>query len=571
MTNMWVIAIILANTLIPALAVFLLLRGRSTLAPDQCAGIALGFAPVLSCAATFAAPAVGWTPASRIAWGISALVLAAAIALGRRTLEFLRHPVTRLWGLGLCFWLAQELMVSCHGRALYVWDWEHHFHVAQTVSGLLMRNEWPLAPGRTPLLGVWAAPALNAVAATGRSYWVFQVTTVFAHAATIPIVYLVGARIGGAPRGGYLAAALALLCAGLTHNALYTWPKVLAAQLAVLSLYLYAVSVQPDRSRTGRIVGGVAAGLALAAGYQAHQSTIMYAAAFFVFAAARSVRTGRYPWAMLCCFTLLMALWTGGMLHKFTFAQLREASPYSGPGEQGLAKRWSLLTGHGKELLWPGRVADPIRREGGSAYLHRLPSDLDAQEWALRGTTDYWLPTFPVVGTLALLVAVTWHGRRGAAQRARIGFAWNSADSVAFASLVAGALVAISFLEPPGVGPVQAAMTPLLIFTLAVSGPLTDLMWKPIAAVLWIISLAQYIVFRGAFLALNVWPGGATEANLLVKRNAGILYAVDRSPLVRPLALFACATGAVCLLWFFLTIPRRGARPEAASDAAGPL
>ena len=79
---------------------------------------------------------------------------------------------------------------------------------------------------------------------------------------------------------------------------------------------------------------------------------------------------------------------------------------------------------------------------------------------------------------------------------------------------------------------------------------------------LWLVSIVQYVLFRGLTLALNAWPGAANRANYDVKAGGHMVYLVDRFPWMMPVAIVVLVgTGLALLL-------RRWESFESAPDSA---
>jgi hypothetical protein len=555
MTVLSVIAIVLAQALLPALATYFLVRRRTTLPADQLAALSLAFAPVLVCIGVMAAGGIGWRLGGQVAIAfILGTVIVALGPLRAGAAEFLRQPVTRLWAWAALFWLAQEMMIFCHGRAHYTWDWAHHFNLARGMVGTISQGYPPVMLGRTALIGVWSVPALI----VAPEFWTFQITALVANATVMLAAYLWGARLSGSARGGGLALAVTLLCPGLAQNAIYTWPKVFAAALHLLAFYFFATS--QDRHRLAPRAGWeAAAGTTLAAAFQAHSSTGLYAVAFFALVAARfALRPRRYPWIMLTTFAALMGLYLAGMAYRFGVEAIWGGNPYFVAGEMAAGKQWALLQEHLRTTLIPVNLWHEFGRYGWSSYWSGWLADLQRQDNLLRATTDILLPTLPLVATGAL----TWVPLRRLARRGpQTSLPPDSTDVVVGTSLLLGAFLTLLFLEPAGLGAVQTALTPLLVFALALAGALCVHIGAVGAAILWTTSLLQYVLFRGALLALNVDPRGADGANWVIKANEKIRHFVELDEVMLPVAtVIALVSMSVLIVRVRQTVRRGGQR-----------
>ena len=426
---MVVAVVLLAEVLLAAVCVSFALR-RAALPTDTAAALAYALVPVVA-----GVVVVVIAPVPMAGYLLAAILLVSGLAFRDRLREIgilLRQRVTALLGLTILFWVAQEALIVCHGRAFYLWDWHAHFHAASVVTGWMQRDFSPVMPGRTTWLGVWAAPALMWL----PTYATFQLATVVAHSLAFPVVYLWGRRVGDAA-DGERAWLVALVCAGLTFGALYTWPKVLAGQLVLLALYLYTRSVEAS-GRDERVLYDLLAGLVWAAAFQAHQYAGGYAVAFL---AAAWLLPRRYPWATVIVLALLTGGWWWAMVTRFPVDAW--STPYFNANELTFGRQVALLADHLRCTIvpnWPN-VANSIR-------------DPDP---FLRETTDVLLMTVPVIATVALPLGV-WVLR------------WRRADLVALAALLGGGGATLCFLEPSGAGVVQAALVPVLLWLCAVGG-----------------------------------------------------------------------------------------------------
>jgi len=508
-----VLLVIVAQLLFFSSLMFRVLR-RSGRAADEAAALALCLLPVVQGAAILFGIAVGWRLTAMPVLAGMALVLAVLM----RPTAFLRQEVVWAWGLVALCWLGQEALVRCHGGAFWAWDWEAHWQIATAGVGRMRDGSWPVLPGRTALLGVWAAPALS----VAMGYPIFQITTLLANSLVVPAAWLWASRWGG--RGGAVAAVgMLLLCAGLTHSAVYTWPKACAAALVFAAMYLWIIDWQ------------VLAGLTFAAAFQAHQSAIAYTMPFFVGVLYFGIR--QYPWRMVSAYTIVMALWFLALRHDFPVQWAR--TPYFTWHDVTLANQLRLMASYFR----------------GSVFLIGLMDGLwgpHGFDSFLRATTDAWFPTVPLIGTVALI---------GAARRIQHTDARALCAGV---SLAAGGLITWLLLNDARTMVVQTSQAPLLLAVLAAAGVASVSLPARIAAPLWAISCLQFLVFRVPLVWANIRFPDAY--NFSLKQTAGIQYLSDLSqPLVRAIALPVTIIAGVTL---FLAVVWSARHTAAAFDGA---
>jgi hypothetical protein len=517
--SLLVVLVISAQLLFFSTLVFRVLQ-RCGRPANEAAALALCLLPVAQGAAIVIGIALGWQLTAIPV--LSGLALALALLMGAR--EFLRQEVVWAWALVALCWLGQEALVRCHGRAFWAWDWEAHWEIATAVTGGMRAGLWPVLPGRTALLGVWGAPALSVT----MGYPVFQITTVLANSIVVPAAWLWASRWGGR-RGAVAAVGMVLLCAGLTQSAVYTWPKALAAALVLAAMYLWAIDWQ------------VLAGLTFAAAFQAHQSAIAYTIPLFVAVLYLGIR--RYPWRMGIMYTVVMVLWVLVLRHHFPAKWA--ATPYFTWHDVASVKQLRLVASYLGGSFFPFGVMDRL--------WGRYGFDL-----FLRATTDAWLLTIPLVGTVALASVVRRPHRTDVHSRCAV------------VSLMVGGLLAWLLLNDAMTMVVQTSEAPLLLAALAAAGAASVLLPARVAAPLWALSCLQFLAFRVPFVwADMLYPD---PYNFALKQKLKVQYLSDLRPQVvgavaLPVAIIAAVALFLAVLW---SARGNGAVLHATTAQAGP-
>jgi hypothetical protein len=502
-----VVVVLLAQVLAPALGIFLLLRPHWQ--TERAAAFALAASPVV-----WGVIVVFSSRARIVPILLGAILLVGTFYRLAAAKEFSKSAILRLWMLSAGFWLAQEALVFCHGRAYWVWDWQFHHHLAAIAYGNLAQGLLPVTPMRTLFLGVWASPAFAVVGMPdeGSTYWVWQLAAATAGSLVFPTVYLWGERFGGA-RAGYRAWALALLCSGLAFWGLFTMPLVFAATLVGLGGYCY-VCAEESSGRTW-VAWQVAAGLVLAAAFQAHHTSALYMAAIPLLG---WLVTRRFPWPLCLVAVGITAGWLAAVAIRFPpewKAMLQDF--YAGTP---MATHSNVLATCVQNL----RTLLPLKGVLGGGL-----STVDS--WFV-GTTDILSVTFPLVGTVGLLRASRPSKPEMAVLGAvGLGTLFLFSTHVTSGPLLQGAIPAL-----------------LLLFPLAASG--LDRVGPRLRRWLWLVSIVQYVLFRSLTLALNAWPDADNKANYAVKAGAHTVYVVDRFPWMMPVAIVVLVgSGLTLLLW----------------------
>ncbi len=488
------VLVILAQSLLFATATFRALRYFSR-PPEEAAALALALLPVTQCAGILVAVGFHWQLGNIMACTLAAL----GLALVMRPLELLRQRVVVVWVLVALCWLGQEAMVRCHGRAFWMFDWNDHFHIAAVITQAMQHGQWPVIPSRTPLLGIYAAPALT----VSPTYPVFQVTSVLMNSLIVPAVWLWAVRLGG-QRAALATVALVLLCAGITESVLYTWPKMLSAALVLVALYLWEIDWQ------------LLAGIAFAAAFQAHQGAAAYTAAFFVCALRVGVR--QYPWRTLGIYAVLSAAWL--VVLRTRFPAQWQVNPYF---------KWDDLFNRQELYFFYSNLLFGVWPMGIWKRLYG-PEPLN---WWLRTTTDTLVVMFPVVGSVALL----WRPRGASFSRRSACAAW---------SLFLGYVLAAATMHGfTGMGNTEAGQAPFVLALLVVAGVASLRLSRTVALPLWIATVLQFVAFRAPFAWLNFSDPDAY--NLGIKNAAHLQFLLDLHPLAPAVGLAVAIASAIAL------------------------
>jgi hypothetical protein len=251
---------------------------------------------------------------------------------------------------------------------------------------------------------------------------------------------------------------------------------------------------------------------------------------------------------MLLAFGAVMGLWACAMVSEFGVERVLHGNPYFRWSDVTVAKQWELFVRHLRTTIVPMHLVDVITRDGWHTFLSRWPVDIDRQDALLRATTDVLLPTFPLVGTFALICSSVQRLRVFAGHTTRRVLHASREDWIAGMVIVLAGLLTLVFLEPAGLGMVQTSLAPMLVLGLAIAGPLANHLGKRTARALWVTSILQFILFRGLFLGFNTLTSGADPYNLEIKHSAGIRYTVEYSDAVLPLAAAVAGLSACALI-----------------------
>jgi hypothetical protein len=284
----------------------------------------------------------------------------------------------------------------------------------------------------------------------------------------------------------------------------------------MLGTYLYACGTEAA-SRRSRIGCHVAAGVSLAAAFQAHPTAAT--CAVVLPAVACIAFPQRWPWATVTACGVLSTLWVYAVVVGFPAESTSMFRDFFSATPMGQKRDlWSVFGQNLRASIFP---LDWSVFDWGA--FRRDPARL------LDATVNVLFVTFPVIGSVGL---------------ARTRPTWRRADTVVGLSLAGTALVPLSlFLNRQ---PITHAFVPTVLFLLAVAASGVQRLPRPLSIILWLSTLVQYVAFRGAVLFFNAWPGGADAGNLAIKNAQSIRYLVDQSWWVRPaalVALIACAAG----------------------------
>ena len=147
-------------------------------------------------------------------------------------------------------------------------DYHEHFQRASFFLNIHESNPFETiawsswyASDRTPLFNIIGAFFF---ALTFERYWVFQVVSCLFNSILVLPSYLIAKRLFD-EKVGIITALIVSINPYLTENALYTWPKNLAAYFCLLLIYVVIF-------RKGTVYAGIFGGL----GYLSHQYSLLY-------------------------------------------------------------------------------------------------------------------------------------------------------------------------------------------------------------------------------------------------------------------------------------------------------
>ena len=200
-----------------------------------------------------------------------------------------------LRGLGLFVvaTLGTVLLTPLSGGALRIGDWVAHWFLVLVYHGYPL-PDLRVFVNRVGDFGVVSRPPLYnlegglLVGALDGQFWPFQLVGALVGAPIVVVAVLWARALGGsaAPR---VVAPLCALSPFLAQNTAYPWPKMVAALLVLLFLYLVRAAVlarEPTRRGQAFVLAAACAGL----GYLAHQTTVFYVLPTLVWLAWRRPR-----------------------------------------------------------------------------------------------------------------------------------------------------------------------------------------------------------------------------------------------------------------------------------------
>jgi hypothetical protein len=215
----------------------------SVLRPDERSAVAGGLGLTLLGTSAFLAHLVPADPWKSNAATWTACVLAGVAALRARRLSFVSSLSWPLLGLWALFYLAlqgYQGMTPIYAGGNWYGDWWEHYSIAQayvrTAGGAetVWFGDYNLA-SRTPLFNLVAAFALSVF---GDHFWVYQIASTVVSSLFLAAAFLLVRELRG-ERAALLTAAFIFFNTWLVHDAMFTWAKMTAAYLLLLSLYFY--------------------------------------------------------------------------------------------------------------------------------------------------------------------------------------------------------------------------------------------------------------------------------------------------------------------------------------------
>jgi hypothetical protein len=223
-------------------------------------------------------PAAPWATNAAL-W--SAFVAAALVALRRRGLPYRSSaswPLLLVWALFYIALVGLQGLTPIYAGGNWYGDWWEHYSIAQayvrTAGGheTVWFGDYNLA-SRTPLFNLVTAFALSFF---GDHFWVYQVASTVVSTLFLPALLVLFRDLRG-PRAALFVAGFVVFNTWIVHDSMFTWAKMTAAYLLLLTLHFYL------RLRGG--AGAPALHMASVAGalaFMAHQSAAYYLAGLLV-------------------------------------------------------------------------------------------------------------------------------------------------------------------------------------------------------------------------------------------------------------------------------------------------
>jgi dolichyl-phosphate-mannose-protein mannosyltransferase len=364
-----------------------------------CAG-SFGLAVVASSAfAAHLSPADPWKVNAAIWTAVVVAAIASNRARRRRYWSSLSWPLLGLWALFYLALVGLQGMTPIYAGGNWYGDWWEHFSIAQayvrTAGGheSVWFGDYNLA-SRTPLFNLVTAFALSLF---GDRFWVYQIASTVASSLFLLAVVLVMRELRG-ERAALLTAAFIFFNTWLVHDAMFTWAKMTAAYLLLLSLYFYL------RFRSGEGVRALYMTSACGAlAFMSHQSAAYYLAgllADYGRLRPRPAVSWRQAATAAAILAAIVAPWHWWVSHLYGVVGAVQANPVLSTGRPTLARVLRGGTENAVTSLVPVPFVDFLR--GGTFTSDKV----------LFRLVQLYFNSLVGAMTLSLVAALLWTWRR---------------------------------------------------------------------------------------------------------------------------------------------------------------